>query len=49
MRNPIVFLVGVLAGAGIATAMAQTERLPGDNYVNHIAISVPNFDEAFAF
>jgi catechol 2,3-dioxygenase-like lactoylglutathione lyase family enzyme len=49
MRNPIVFLVGVLAGAGIATVMAQSERLPGDNYVNHIAISVPNFDEALAF
>ena len=49
MRSPIVFLVGVLAGAGIATTMAQSERLPGDNYVNHIAISVPNFDEAFAF
>jgi catechol 2,3-dioxygenase-like lactoylglutathione lyase family enzyme len=49
MRKPIVFLVGVLAGAGIATTMAQSERLPGDNYVNHIAISVPNFDEALAF
>ena len=49
MRSPIVFLVGVLAGAGVATTMAQSERLPGDNYVNHIAISVPNFDEAFAF
>jgi catechol 2,3-dioxygenase-like lactoylglutathione lyase family enzyme len=49
MRNPVVFLVGVLAGAGIATALAQSERLPGDNYVNHIAISVRNFDEALAF
>ena len=49
MRHPIVFLVGVLAGAAIATTMAQSERLPGDNYVNHIAISVPDFDEALAF
>jgi len=45
----MVFLVGVLAGAGIATTMAQSEHLPGDNYVNHIAISVPNFDEAVTF
>ncbi|HVG71512.1 MAG TPA: VOC family protein [Vicinamibacterales bacterium] len=49
MRNPTIFLVGVLAGAAIATTMAQSDRLPGDNYVNHIAISVPNFDEALAF
>ena len=49
MRYPIVFLVGVLTGAGMTTTLAQSGRLPGDNYVNHIAISVPNFDEAFAF
>ena len=49
MRIPTVFLVGLFVGAALATAMAQGDRLPGDNYVNHVAISVPNFDEAFGF
>jgi catechol 2,3-dioxygenase-like lactoylglutathione lyase family enzyme len=49
VRTSIVFLVGLLIGSAIAPGFAQVERLPGENYVNHVAISVANFDEAFAF
>ena len=49
MRTAVVFLVGLLVGSGLATAFAQGERLGGENYVNHVAIAVDNFDEAFAF
>ena len=49
MRIALVFVMGILVGAGVTTTLAQSERLPGDNYVNHVAIAVPNFDEAFAF
>ena len=49
MRIGLVFAMGILVGAGVTTTLAQSERLPGDNYVNHVAIAVPNFDEAFAF
>jgi catechol 2,3-dioxygenase-like lactoylglutathione lyase family enzyme len=49
MRLALVFVMGILVGAGMTTALAQSERLPGDNYVNHVAIAVPNFDEAFTF
>jgi catechol 2,3-dioxygenase-like lactoylglutathione lyase family enzyme len=33
----------------IAPALAQDSRLAGTNYLNHVGISVENFDEAFAF
>ena len=54
MRTSIVFLMGLLLGTAISTGSAQGvggqgERLPGMNGVNHIAMSVENFDEAFAF
>src|SRR5688572_27839919 len=55
MRTAVVFLAGVVlgsaAGAGwpVATGFAQGEKPVGANYVNHVAISVANFDEAFAF
>jgi catechol 2,3-dioxygenase-like lactoylglutathione lyase family enzyme len=49
MRLALVFVVGILVGVGVTTTFAQSERLPGDNYVNHVAIAVPNFDEAFTF
>lgn len=49
MRRSVVFLMGLLVGSAIATGFAQGERLPGENYVNHVAISVPDFDAAFAF
>ena len=49
MRTAVVFLMGVLAGAAIVPALAQSDRPQGVNYVNHVAIAVDNFDEAFAF
>lgn len=49
MRTSIVFIMGVLVGSAITTGFAQGDRLAGNNYVNHVAISVANFDEAFAF
>jgi len=49
MRTSVVFLMGLLLGATIAPGFAQGDRLAGENYVNHVAIAVENFDEAFAF
>jgi catechol 2,3-dioxygenase-like lactoylglutathione lyase family enzyme len=49
MRASIFFLMGLLLGAAITAGSAQQEKLPGIVGVNHIAMSVENFDEAFAF
>ena len=49
MRTSLVFLLGVLLGSAVAPGLAQGNRLPGMNYVNHVAISVANFDEALTF
>lgn len=49
MRTSVVFLTGILLGSALATGFAQTDKLAGENYVNHVAIAVDNFDEAFAF
>lgn len=49
MRTSFVFLMGVLLGSAIPPGLAQGDRLPGENYVNHVAISVANFDDTFAF
>lgn len=49
LRTSLVFVTGLLLGAALAPVLAQGQRLPGENYVNHVAIAVENFDEAFAF
>ena len=49
MRTSVVFVTGLLLGSAIATGVAQSNRLAGDNYVNHVAIAVDNFDEAYQF
>jgi catechol 2,3-dioxygenase-like lactoylglutathione lyase family enzyme len=49
MRHSTTFLAGLLVGVAFTAVFAETERLPGENYLNHVAIAVPNFDEAFAF
>jgi catechol 2,3-dioxygenase-like lactoylglutathione lyase family enzyme len=49
MKTSVVFLAGLLLGSVLASGQAQQPRLEGDNYVNHVAIAVENFDEAFAF
>ena len=49
MRTVFVFLTGLLIGSAIATSVAQSTRIPGVNNMNHVAIAVENFDEAFKF
>jgi catechol 2,3-dioxygenase-like lactoylglutathione lyase family enzyme len=49
MRTSVVFVMGLLLGSTLAPGFAQGQRLAGENYVNHVAIAVENFDEAFAF
>src|SRR5436190_13460409 len=49
MRTSMVFLLGVLLGSVLVSGRAEELRLAGENYVNHVALAVDNFDEAFAF
>ena len=49
MRTTVVFLVGLLLGSAITTGLAQGDRIAGVNNMNHVAIVVENFDEAFDF
>jgi catechol 2,3-dioxygenase-like lactoylglutathione lyase family enzyme len=49
MRTSLVFSIGLLVGSMLAPGLAQEQRLPGDNYVNHVAIAVDNFEDAFTF
>jgi catechol 2,3-dioxygenase-like lactoylglutathione lyase family enzyme len=49
MRASIGFVIGVLFGFGVASAVAQNNRLGGVNNMNHVGIAVERFDEALAF
>lgn len=49
MRTAVVFVTGLLLGSALVSGLAQGQKLAGENYVNHVAIAVENFDEAFAF
>jgi len=49
MRNAIVFVAGLAIGSMMTTGFAQGTRLAGVNNMNHVAIAVENFDEAFKF
>lgn len=49
MRTSIAFVAGVLLGSLLVSGQAQGLRLSGENYLNHVAIAVENFDAAFAF
>lgn len=49
MRTSIVFVIGVLVGSVLTPLVAQSPRLTGENYLNHVGMAVENFDEAFAF
>jgi catechol 2,3-dioxygenase-like lactoylglutathione lyase family enzyme len=49
MRTTIAFLSGALLGSVLVAGQAQGLRLTGENYLNHVAIAVENFDAAFAF
>jgi catechol 2,3-dioxygenase-like lactoylglutathione lyase family enzyme len=49
MRTSIVFVTGLLVGSFLAPGFAQDTRLAGMNNMNHVGISVRNFDAALAF
>ena len=49
MRTAVVFVMGLAIGSVIAPSFAQDMRLAGVNNMNHVAIAVENFDEAFKF
>jgi catechol 2,3-dioxygenase-like lactoylglutathione lyase family enzyme len=49
MRASTGFLIGLVVGALVAPGFAQGGRLAGMNYLNHVGVSVDNFDEAFDF
>jgi catechol 2,3-dioxygenase-like lactoylglutathione lyase family enzyme len=49
MRTAIVFVIGLAIGTAMSPLLAQGDRLPGVNNMNHIAIAYENFDEAFDF
>lgn len=49
MRTCCALLAGLLVGMAITTNFAQGTRLTGTNYVNHVGVSVADFDQAFAF
>lgn len=49
MRTSMGFVIGVLCGLGVASAVAQNNRLAGVNNMNHVGIAVERFDEALAF
>ena len=49
MRTVMVFVTGLAIGLAVNTGFAQSDRLPGVNNMNHVAIAVDNFEEAFTF
>jgi catechol 2,3-dioxygenase-like lactoylglutathione lyase family enzyme len=49
MRTAIVFIIGLAIGTAMSPLLAQGDRLPGVNNMNHVAIAYENFDEAFEF
>jgi catechol 2,3-dioxygenase-like lactoylglutathione lyase family enzyme len=48
MRNAFLFVAGILVGLAVEAAIAQNPNR-GIVGVNHVAISVPNIDEAVAY
>ena len=49
MRTVIVFVTGLAIGTVMSPLLAQGDRIPGVNNMNHVAIAYENFDEAFDF
>ena len=49
MRTVIVFVTGLAIGTAMSPLLAQGDRIPGVNNMNHVAIAYENFDEAFDF
>ena len=49
MRTLLVFATGLLVGAAVTTGVAQSNRIPGNNGINHVGIVVERLDEAIAY
>ena len=48
MRGFLLFLTGILVGLAVEAAIAQN-RNPGVVGLNHVALSVPNLDQALTY
>ena len=48
MRGPVLFLSGLIVGAGLMASVAAQGANTGLR-LNHVGISVPNFQETVAF
>lgn len=48
MRGLMLFVAGILVGLGVQNAVAQSQN-KGLVGLNHVALSVPNLDEAVAY
>ena len=51
MRACMLFVTGLLVGVGLHTVSAQSDKGPNTGLVamNHVAISVPNFEETLTY
>jgi predicted enzyme related to lactoylglutathione lyase len=49
MRGVALFLAGIIVGAGLMTSLAAQGTLNTGLRLNHVGISVPNFQEAVNF
>jgi catechol 2,3-dioxygenase-like lactoylglutathione lyase family enzyme len=48
-RTLIAFLIGLALGGAVMTVAAQSNRIAGNNGVNHVGINVANMNEAISF
>ena len=48
MRSLFLFVGGILVGLAVQTAVAQNQN-SGIVVLNHVALSVPNIDDAVAY
>jgi catechol 2,3-dioxygenase-like lactoylglutathione lyase family enzyme len=49
LRTPLVFSLGLALGLMVRTGVAQDQRLPGMNGINHLAFATPKYDEMMKF
>jgi len=48
-RTPLVFLAGLAVGLAVRTGLAQDQRLPGVQGINHLAFATGKYDEMMRF
>ena len=49
LRTPFVFLLGLLVGLAARTGVAQDQRLPGNNGINHVGFVTAKYDDMVKF